>query len=115
MAERRKVKRRHLLYYGRVYDETAQKLLGYLVDITEQGFMLLSEEPFPTGETRRFKLETTDDIAPRPYLNFAAKSVWCEPDIDPNHYNTGFEITDLKPSDRRIIQNIIQKYGFRDN
>ncbi len=45
MEERRKIKRRHLLYFGRVYDETARKLLGYLVDITESGFMLLSEEP----------------------------------------------------------------------
>ncbi len=115
MTERRKTKRRYLLYYGRVYDETAQKQLGYLVDITEHGFMLLSEEPIPVGETLRLKLELTLDIAKGPFMNFTAKSMWCEADIDPNHYNVGFEIVEIKPGDVQIIQEIITVYGFRDN
>ncbi|SRR5258708_6168625 len=115
MNERRKTKRRHLLYYGRVYDETAQEFLGYLVDITENGFMLLSEKPFPVDVTRRFKVEITEDVDPHPYINFSAKSLWCEADIDPNHWDTGFEILEIKPADRQIIQKIVEYYGFRDN
>jgi PilZ domain len=115
MDERRKIKRRHLLYYGRIYDDTAQKLLGYLVDITESGFMLLSDEPFPTGETRRFKLEVTEDVGKRPYINFTAKSIWCEPDIDPSHFDVGYEIAEIKPEDKELVLTIIEKYGFRDN
>lgn len=115
MTDRRKTKRRYLLYYGRVYDETAQKQLGYLVDITEHGFMLLSEEPIPVGEIRRLKLELTLDISKGPYMNFTVKSLWCEADIDPNHYDAGFEIIEIKPKDVKIIQEIIQVYGFRDN
>jgi len=115
MTDRRKIKRRYLVYYGRVFDETAQKLIGNLVDITDQGFMLLSDSPFPVNETHKFKLELTDDIARRPYLNFTAKSLWCEPDLDPNHYNTGFEILQLSPGDAELIQTIVKKYGFRDN
>lgn len=104
-----------MLYYGRVYDETAQKQLGYLVDITEHGFMLLSEEPILVGEIRRLKLELTLDISKGPYMNFTAKSLWCEADIDPNHYDAGFEIIEIRPKDVKIIQEIIQVYGFRDN
>ncbi len=116
MNERRKNKRRYLLYYGRVYDETAQKLIGYLVDITENGFMLLSDEPYLVGVTRRLKLEITDDVAgTHPYISFKAKSIWCEPDIDPSHYDTGFEIEEIKPNDKKLIQTIVEKYGFRDN
>ena len=115
MKERRKVKRRHLLYYGRVYDENVQKLLGYLIDITESGFMLLSEVPYPIGVTRQLKLEVTDDIGQGPYMNFTAKSIWCEPDIDPSHFDTGFEIEEIKPSDKELILTIVEKYGFRDN
>lgn len=62
MTERRKTKRRYLLYYGRVYDKTAQKQLSYLMDVTEHGFMLLSKEPMPVGETRHLKLELTLNI-----------------------------------------------------
>jgi PilZ domain len=115
MNERRKTKRRYLLYYGRIYDETAQKLIGYLVDITESGLMLLSDEPYPVGETGRFKLEVTDDIGEHPFINFKAKSIWCEPDLDPSHFDTGFEIEEIKPSDKELISAIVAKYGFRDN
>ena len=115
MADRRKTKRRYLLYYGRVYDETAQKQLGYLVDITENGFMLLSEEQIPVGATLHLKLELTLDISKGPYMNFTAKSLWCEIDIDPTHYDVGFAIVEIKPKDIKIIQDIIQEYGFRDN
>jgi hypothetical protein len=115
MNERRRTKRRYLLYYGRIYDETARKLLGYLVDITENGLMLLSDEPFPVGETGRFKLEVTDDIGEHPFINFKAKSIWCEPDLDPSHFDTGFEIEEIKPSDKELISAIVSKYGFRDN
>ena len=115
MNERRRTKRRYLLYYGRIYDETARKLLGYLVDITENGLMLLSDEPFPVGETGRFKLEVTDDIGEHPFINFKAKSMWCEPDLDPSHFDTGFEIEEIKPSDKELISAIVSKYGFRDN
>jgi hypothetical protein len=115
MAERRKIKRRHLLYYGRVYDENLQKILGYLIDITESGFMLLSEESYPVGVTRRLKLEVTDDIGQGPYINLTARSMWCEPDIDPSHYDTGFEIEEVQPNDKELITAIVEKYGFRDN
>lgn len=113
--ERRKAQRRHLLYYGRVYDEDIRKQIGYLVDITEKGLMLLSEEAISVGQIRKLKLEITDDVDERPYLTFSAKSVWCEPDISPDHYTTGFEILELKPSDAQIINNIVRIYGFRDN
>ncbi len=112
MAERRKIDRQHLLYYGRVYNDAVQKMLGYVVDITEGGFMLLSDEPYPVNETRWIKIEITDDIDKKPYLRVKARSIWCEPDIDPSHYNTGFEIVDLKPDDRKLIRAIIEKYSI---
>jgi hypothetical protein len=113
--ERRRVLRRHLLYYGRVYDETAQEFLGYLVDITDHGFQLLSEKAYPLEQERRFKVEITEDLDPHPYINFTAKSIWSEPDIDPHHFNIGFEISQIKPGDKEIIQKIVKSYGFRDN
>lgn len=115
MPERRKTRRKYLLYYGRVFDERATSLLGHLVDITQQGLMLLSDRPFSVGVTQQIKLEVTEDIAEQPYLSITVKSIWCEPDVDPNHFNTGFEILALGPDDEQIIQAIIEHYGFRDN
>lgn len=115
MDDRRKVKRRFLLYYMRVYEGVTRRQIGNLVDITPQGMMVLSEDPYPEGTTIPLRLEVTEDVADKPFLEFSAHSLWSKPDITPNCYNIGFEILDLEPEDAKIIQRIIDIFGFRDN
>lgn len=114
MKEKRKIKRRYLLYYMRVYDETRQQI-GNLVDLTPKGAMLVSEHPLPIKTNYQLKLELSEDVADKPYLEFNARSLWCRPDVDPHFYNTGFRILDLSPEDVKIVNRIIEVYGFRDN
>ena len=115
MKEKRKTQRRYLLYYMRVYDVTTRRQIGNLVDITPRGIMVVSEHPIPEGQTTRLRMELTNEVADKPFMEFFAHSKWCEPDINPNMYNTGFEILDLAPEDAKIILRIIQEFGFRDN
>jgi len=51
MKDKRKIDRRFLLYYMRVYDAGTQKQIGNLVDITPRGIMVGSEHPLPEGKT----------------------------------------------------------------
>ncbi len=41
----RKIERRYLVFYLRVFDGLSSKIIGHLVDITEEGIMLLSDSP----------------------------------------------------------------------
>ena len=50
MEEKRKHKRVNLIYYLEIFDNTTDKHLGYLVDITPEGLMMISEEQMPSGE-----------------------------------------------------------------
>ncbi len=115
MEDRRKVKRRYLLYYMRVYAAATRQQIGNLVDITSEGLMVLSENTLEPGTITRLRLELTEDVATKPFLEFSARSKWCKPDITPNLYNIGFEILDLEPADEAIVQRIIATFGFRDN
>ena len=115
MKDKRKIKRRYLLYYMRIYDAATRQQIGNLVDITPHGIMIVSEKPLPEGHTTRLRMELTNEVADKPYMEFSAHSKWCEPDIIPNMYNTGFEILDLAAEDVEIIHRIIQEFGFRDN
>jgi hypothetical protein len=115
MKDKRKIDRRFLLYYMRVYDANTQKQIGNLVDITPRGIMVGSEHPLPEGQTTRLRVEVTDEVTDKPFLEFSAHSKWCEPDVIPNMFNTGFEILDLTPEDSKIIDHIIEEFGFRDN
>ena len=115
MVEKRKTKRRYLLYYMRVYDVTTRQQIGNLVDITPRGIMVVSEHPILKGQVTRLRMELTADVSDRPFMEFSVRSRWCKPDINPNMYNTGFEILQLPPEDAKIILRIIKEFGFRDN
>lgn len=115
MKERRKVKRRYLLYYVRVYDADTRQQIGNLVDITTGGAMIISENPVTDKKSLRLRIELSDDVANKPYMDVTVRAKWCHPDIDPILYNIGFEIESIAPEDVRIIQRIVEIYGFRDN
>ena len=113
--ERRKFKRRYMMYYSRIFDRKNGSVIGYLVDLTPEGAMVISEEPINPGEIFRLRMDLPEDISDKACLDFQARSVWCKPDIDPHFYGTGFQILDLKGEDIQIIERMIQEYGFRDN
>ncbi len=115
MKEKRKVKRRFLKYYMRVYDAISRHQIGNLVDITPRGIMIVSEHPQPEGQTIRLRLELSPEVSEKPYMEFSALSKWSVPDVVPNLYNTGFEIQGLSSEDTGIIHQIVEEFGFRDN
>lgn len=113
MDEKRKLKRRHLIYYLRTYDRTTQALLGHLVDITPEGIMLISEKALAVGENYSMRISLPEDIFGKNEIDFEAHSQWCRRDINPDFFDTGFELIELTQADREIIEHMIDNYGFR--
>lgn len=115
MEEKRKTQRRYLLYYTRVYDAATRHQIGHLVDITHLGAMILSPDPVPEGHALRLRIELSEDVADKPYMDLSARAKWCHPDLDPSLYNIGLEIEAVAGEDVEIIRRIVEIYGFRDN
>jgi hypothetical protein len=115
MKEKRKTGRRYLLYYMRVYDAGTKSQIGNLVDITPHGAMIVSEDPLEVGETLQIRMELTNDVSEHPFMEFSARSKWCELDVTPDMYNIGFEILEISPEDVKTIRRIIKQFSFRDN
>jgi len=115
MKDKRKVKRRYLLYYARVYDAANRQQIGNLVDITPIGAMILSPNPIPEGQRMRLRIELSDDVANKPYMDLPVRTKWHRPDLDPSKYDIGFEIESISEEDVGIIKRIVEIYGFRDN
>lgn len=115
MNERRRQKRRQIIYYLPVHDATTSHLIGHLVDISPAGLKLDSAKPLPVGRDFLLRLDLVDRLADKPYFAFRARSRWYRQDpVAPNIYNIGFEIVGLSPEDTPIIQNIIDKYAARE-
>lgn len=114
MEERRQSKRKFIIFYTRVFNAKTMSLVGHLGDITPTGAMVISQNPFPIDMHYRFKVELSEDISDKDYLELKALSLWSEKDVDPNLYNTGFSLLDISTQDHAVITRILDVYGIRD-
>ncbi len=111
MDNRRKLQRRHLIYYLRVFDINSHELLGHIMDITVEGALLISEQPIKTDTIFRLKMILPDEITRRKDIQYTARSVWCKKDPNPDFYNTGFQFQTINPADQSRISRLIDLFG----
>ena len=114
MLERRRLRRRHLIYYLRVFDRNNDALIGHLIDITSEGAMLISEDPIETNTIFQSRMVLPEEKQGSREITFDARSVWCKKDINPDYYATGFQLLNAAPQDVEVIEWLIEKFGFRD-
>ncbi len=114
MEKKRVIKRRHLFYYLEVYDLDQDIPLGRLVDITTRGFKLVSRKQIPAGRTYQLKMLLPADLIPARQLIFSGTSLWSSNEVNPDFYDTGFEIDSLDLKERKIILQLIDQIGFID-
>jgi len=114
MSEQRHMKRRHLIYYLRVIDCDTDQLVGFLVDITTKGFMVMSESTIQLGKIFHLKILRATESEEGEYLFFDAKSKWCDRSVNSEFYDTGFELINVSLDDFAEIEGIIDELGFKD-
>jgi hypothetical protein len=114
MKDKRRLKRRHLIYYLQVTDRSTGALIGFLVNISPQGIMIMSEHPLPVGKQFNLQLLLPSTTGEKEYLQFDALSKWCKQSINTDFYDIGFELLNVSVSDFDAIQNIIYELGFND-
>ena len=110
--EQRILKRHHLIYYLRVYDNTSSRVLGHVVDISPQGVLLITDEPLVPGESRRLRMRFPGMSTSRDELIFDAVCRWCRPDENPAFYLVGLQIQNVLPEEADFIQGMIRELGL---
>ncbi len=109
--EKRTNIRRHLIFYLRVLDEK-DNLIGYLVDISEGGLMIINDTSIPIGKRFTLKLKLPNDIDHGDYLTFLGEVRWTQQDINQDYYDIGIKILDQVDHNLKILQKLIDKIGF---
>jgi len=113
-SELRKVERRHLVFYLRVFDGMGSRVIGHIVDISSRGLMLISESPVPVNEDYRLRMRLPAEMTDKEEIVIDATSRWCKQDENPDFYITGFQIHNLTPEIEKYITCLIEDFSFKD-
>ena len=110
----RQADRWYLVYYLRVFDGMSRKILGHVVDLSEQGIMLISENPVEANMDYRLRMRLPSQMRDRDEIIFSATSKWCKSDVNPDFYLVGFQIYDLAPAIKEIIVRLIEDFSYNN-
>jgi len=115
MAEETRVlKRRHLIFYLEVYDDASGELLGHVVDITTKGMKIISHAEVPINRMFRLRMMLPEGYFDDHFIHFEARSLWSANDVNPDFFDTGFEVPFMDVEARKTILKLIHETGFND-
>jgi len=112
MLERRRHKRHYLVSYLAVFDRQTGAPLGYLVDLTDEGMMLMTHGSLEAGRSYSCRLDLPSPIDGRRALALEAKVVWSRRCGEEDCYDTGFQFENLSVEASRVLDRLVQEYEF---
>ena len=90
-----------------ICDQVTGNSLGRIVNISAEGFMLLSQEPVITGTIYQLSLLDPTAQEAGKSINFGAEAVWCSEASHPESFWSGFRIIDISNDDVLYIDQLI--------
>jgi hypothetical protein len=113
MNERRKLPRKYLVIYSRVFDHETGKVVGYLSDLSVGGAMIIGEAPLESGKSMMIRIDLPETPPfSKSHLDLETKIIWSKPDIAPSFHNAGLQFVKVSKEDVKIINDMIDAYEF---
>ena len=113
MSKLRMIKRRKVLTFTPVYDFHAKILLGYLGDLTLKGALMVSETPVEIDQTLTVAIEfRISSEKPPTHITTPVRVAWCKLEEHRTYYNTGLEFLALTDQNKKVIEEVLEKYQF---
>jgi len=111
----RQADRRCLVFYLRVFDGLSNKILGHLINMSEKGVLLMTDEPVDLNEDHRLRIRLPAFVRDRHEIFLKGTSRWCTKELGRDQYFTGFQVYDLDTSTEKIISNLIKDLGYTED
>jgi hypothetical protein len=103
---RRKVKRKYMLFKIPAYDAQTRRFLGLVQDINEQGVQLFGVK-VEAQEQKDLIIQASDYIKSTP-LHFQAVCRWTRKENPQGYYVSGFEITEISEEVRKNLLRLME-------
>lgn len=112
MDNRRKEDRKYIKYFSRVTNRESGELLGYLVDMTTGGALMIGNQPLRANTLLDLRLDLPEGRFQEEHLDLEALAVWSQPDEDPELYRTGLRLVENDPKVFLILTRLLSSYGL---
>lgn len=112
--DKRKDRRRNIIYYLRIFDRDTDQMIGQLVDITTRGMKVVSVHPVEPGARYSLRMLLPEEIDRKKHITFEVESMWCKRDVNPNYFTIGFEFLDISSDDVNVIKALIYDFAFKN-
>lgn len=110
MEGKRLLKRRELISQLAVVDVDTGDAVGRIVDVTAEGFALVSPARVPEGRAFSLEIALPEPAFGRSSVRVEAQSVWCRPDESPDLFLTGFRIAEASAPDiHALVATIVRQ------
>ncbi len=112
--DRRKSDRRRIAYFMRVYDRETDKFVGNLVDLSDNGLMLIREKPVEPDTKIKMKIGLPRKKEGHDRITFDARCLWCRRNIHTDFFDTGFKLQNMSAEKSETITRLVSEYLRRD-
>jgi hypothetical protein len=103
---RRRFKRRYILFKIPAYDAHTRRFLGLVQDIAEKGVQLFGVN-VEVNSTKTIIVQVSDYIKSSP-LHFEAQCKWSRKESPQGYYVSGFEIISISDEARRTLNRLME-------
>ena len=100
------------MYYLKVTDRETGQAIGHAVNISNKGFMLISEDPIKPEATFQLRMHLPAEIQGGRKFEFTATSRWCKKDENPDYYDIGFELNNVSTEGIQVIKHLVLGFCF---
>ncbi len=110
MVERRQKKRETASGYYTVFDTQTDKPLGKVVNLSEEGIMLISEWPVETSQLFHCRMALPEKVLDRRLVVFDAECKWCRMNETAGVYECGYYFQEISAKDQEVIKLLLKAW-----
>ncbi|TRX75409.1 PilZ domain-containing protein [Pseudomonas mangiferae] len=113
MPMQRRIDRHQLPYYLKVFNRVTDKPMGYIGNLSLDGMMLISQLPMLVGGCFDMRLKIPGQDSQVHHIDLCATCQWCQEDVTPGHYDSGFALVISPPEYVEMIETLRHYFSFR--
>ena len=110
MSENRKLQRKIADVVLEISDHNMGTPLGHIVNITPEGFLLISNNSIAVNSVFQVDMSLPMAIDGNQQITFGAAALWSSPARQAGRHWTGFHIIDISPEASAIIEKMIEDW-----